>query len=175
MNKAILVGRLVKDPEVRYSQGEKPVAIARYTLAVNRSFKRENEPDADFLNIVTLGKQGDFVGKYFRKGMMVSISGKIQVRQWDDPNKGRQYFTEILTDEVEFAESKSSYESRSGGGSSYPPDSMYSSPGESYGVGGNSVIDSGYSKPTSPKPQDGFGDGGFSAITESIDEDDLPF
>lgn len=67
MNKVILMGRLTRDPEVRYSQGANPIAIARYTLAVNRVYKREGEPDADFINIVAFGRAGEFAGRYFRR------------------------------------------------------------------------------------------------------------
>ena len=78
MNKAILVGRLTRDPEVRYSQGENPVAIARYTIAVDRRFKREGEPSADFISCVAFGKSAEFSEKYFRQGLRVAVSGRIQ-------------------------------------------------------------------------------------------------
>ena len=106
MNKVILMGRLTKDPEVRYSQSADPVAIARYTLAVNRVFKREGEPDADFINIVALGKRGEFAEKYFHKGQMVGVVGRLQVRTYDDPDGKRQWFTEVLVEEQHFAESR---------------------------------------------------------------------
>lgn len=106
MNKVILMGRLVKDPEIKYSQGATPVAIARYTLAVNRVFKREGEPDADFINIVALGKRGEFTEKYFRKGQMVGVVGRLQVRTYDDPDGKRQWFTEVLVEEQHFAEGR---------------------------------------------------------------------
>lgn len=108
MNKVILMGRLTRDPEVRYSQGANPIAIARYTLAVNRVYKREGEPDADFINIVALGRTGEFAGKYFRKGQMVAVSGRLQIRTYDDQEGKRQYFTEVVVDDQYFAESKSS-------------------------------------------------------------------
>ncbi|TCT13138.1 single-strand DNA-binding protein [Natranaerovirga pectinivora] len=110
MNKVILMGRLTRDPEVRYSQGANPVAIARYSLAVNRTFKREGEPDADFINIVSFGKPGEFAGKYFKKGQMVAITGRIQIRTYDDQDGKRQYFTEVIAEEQHFAESKASFE-----------------------------------------------------------------
>lgn len=80
MNKVILMGRLVKEPEVRYSQGAEPIAVARYTLAVNRRFKRQGEPEADFINCVAFGKTGEFAEKYFKKGQLVAITGRLQVR-----------------------------------------------------------------------------------------------
>ena len=81
MNKVILMGRLVKEPEVRYSQGAESFAIARYTLAANRRFKRQGEPEADFINCVAFGKTGEFAEKYFKKGQLVSVVGRLQVRK----------------------------------------------------------------------------------------------
>ena len=78
MNKVILMGRLTRDPDVRYSQGERATAVARYTLAVNRRFKRDGEPDADFINCVAFGRAGEFAEKYFRQGIKIVISGRIQ-------------------------------------------------------------------------------------------------
>lgn len=78
MNKAVLMGRLTRDIEVRYSQGENPMAVARYTLAVQRKFKREGEPDADFISCVAFGKAAEFAEKYFRQGTKVAITGRIQ-------------------------------------------------------------------------------------------------
>ena len=82
MNKVILMGRLVKEPDVRYSKGPEPLAVARYTLAVNRRFKRQGEPEADFINCVAFGKLGEFAERYFTKGQMISITGRLQVRSW---------------------------------------------------------------------------------------------
>ena len=79
MNKVILMGRLTRDPDVRYSQGERATAVARYTLAVNRRFKRDGEPDADFINCVAFGRAGEFAEKYFRQGIKIVISGRQAV------------------------------------------------------------------------------------------------
>lgn len=100
------MGRLTADPEVRYTQGEKPVAVARYTLAVNRRFKRQGEQEADFINCVTFGKNGEFAEKYLKKGMMISVVGWLQVRSWDDNDGKRHWTTEVVIDEHYFAESK---------------------------------------------------------------------
>lgn len=108
MNKVILMGRLVRDPEVKYSQGSTPVAIARYTLAVSRRFKRDGEPEADFISCVALGKSGEFVEKFFKKGQMVSVVGRLQVRSWDDNDGRKRYSTEVVVEEHYFAESKNS-------------------------------------------------------------------
>ncbi len=112
MNKVILMGRLTKDPEVRYSQGAQPLAITRYTLAVNRSFKREGEADADFIPIVAFGKRGEFAEKYFKKGQQVSIVGRLQIRSYNDNEGNRRWSTDVIVDEQYFAESKSSFENR---------------------------------------------------------------
>ena len=112
MNKVILMGRLVKDPEVRYSQGAEPIAVARYTLAVNRRFKRQNEPEADFINCIAFGKSAEFAEKYFRKGQMVSIVGRLQVRSWSDQEGKKHRTTEVIVEEQYFAEGKKNSESK---------------------------------------------------------------
>jgi single-strand DNA-binding protein len=138
MNKVILLGRLTKDPETRYSQAAEPVAITRYTLAVRKQFKRENEPDADFINCVAhsvfsglmppekaaslLGKRGDFAAKYFKKGQQVAVVGRLSVREYEGQDGKRHWFTEVVADEQRFAESKG------GGGQPYPPDEAYAPP-----------------------------------------------
>lgn len=106
MNKVILLGRLTKDPEIRYSQGAEPLAIARYTLAVNRRFKRQGEAEADFIPCVAFGKQGEFAEKYFKKGQQVSVVGRLQVRNWEDNEGKKRTTTEVVVEEHYFAESK---------------------------------------------------------------------
>lgn len=106
MNKVILMGRLVSDPEVRYSQGAEPVAVARYTLAVNRRFAREGEQQADFIKIIAFGKAGEFAGRHFKKGQQISIVGRIQVRSWDDNEGKKKWSTEVVAEEQYFADSK---------------------------------------------------------------------
>ena len=106
MNKVILMGRLTKDPDVRYTQGQKPVCIARYTLAVDRRYKRENEPTADFISCVCFGKGGEFVEKYLKKGTKIVIAGRIQTGSYTDRNGQKVYYTEVVVEEQEFAESK---------------------------------------------------------------------
>ena len=108
MNKVILMGRLTRDPEVRYSQGERPTAVARYTLAVNRTFKRAGEPDADFINCVAFGRAAEFAEKYFRQGIRIVISGRIQTGSYTNRDGVKVYTTDIIVDEQEFAESKAS-------------------------------------------------------------------
>lgn len=106
MNKVILMGRLTWEPEVRYSNGAEPLAVARYTLAVNRRFKRKDEPEADFIPCVAFGKSGEFAEKYFKKGQMVSIVGRLQVRSWEDNEGKKRWTTEVIVEEQDFAESK---------------------------------------------------------------------
>ena len=107
MNKVILMGRLTRDPEVRYSQGgENPLAIARYTLAVDRRFKRDGEQTADFISCVSFGKTAEFAEKYFRQGMRVLVSGRIQTGSYVNQEGRKVYTTDIILDDQEFADSK---------------------------------------------------------------------
>lgn len=159
MNKVILMGRLARDPEVRYSQGAAPVAVARYTLAVSRRFRREGEPEADFINCVAFGKSGEFVERFFKKGQMVSVVGRLQVRSWDDKDGTKRWSTEVVTEEHYFAESKSSFEGRMASQPfSQPNDMPYSQPHQQ----------------AAPKSVPDASDG-FYPIEEGIDDDDLPF
>ena len=110
MNKVVLMGRLTRDPEVRYSQGENSLAIARYTLAVDRRFKRDGEQTADFINCVVFGKSAEFTERYFRQGMRVTVSGRIQTGSYTNRDGVKVYTTEVVVEEQEFAESKNSSE-----------------------------------------------------------------
>lgn len=150
MNKVILMGRLTREPEVRYSQGAEPVAVARYTLAVNRRFKRKDEPEADFIPCVAFGKRGEFAEKYFRKGQLVGVIGRLQVRSWDKDGE-RRYTTEVIIEEQHFAESKNSQPAAAEQGRK--------DTGE-----GKAAKENGQA------PADGF-----YPIDESVEDDDLPF
>jgi single-strand DNA-binding protein len=112
MNKVILMGRLTRDPEVRYSQSASPVAVARYGLAVRRQFAKQGEQDVDFFNIVAFGKAGEFAEKFFKKGQMVSVVGRLQVNTWEDQQKVKHTSVDVVIEEQHFAESRSSSESR---------------------------------------------------------------
>lgn len=119
MNKVILMGRLVRDPDVRYSQGDKPVAIARYVLAVDRKFKKEGaEQTADFITCVAMGKLGEFAEKYLKKGTKIAITGRIQTGSYTNKDGQKVYTTEVMIEEQEFAESKNN---SNGNGSSDRP------------------------------------------------------
>ncbi|MEE1442491.1 MAG: single-stranded DNA-binding protein, partial [Blautia sp.] len=106
MNKVVLMGRLTRDPEVRYTQGDNPTAIARYTLAVDRRFKREGETTADFISCVTFGKLAEFAEKYFQQGLKVIISGRIQTGSYTNKEGRKVYTTDVVIEEQDFAESK---------------------------------------------------------------------
>lgn len=110
MNKSILMGRLTRDPEVRYSSGDNPTAVARYTLAVDRRYQREGEPNADFIPCVVFGKGAEFAEKYFRKGIKVLVTGRIETGKYTNREGQTVYTTEVIVEEQEFAESKAASE-----------------------------------------------------------------
>lgn len=117
MNKVMLMGRLTRDPEVRYSQSANPVAVARYGLAVRRQYTKQGEPDVDFFNVVAFGKAGEFAEKHFRKGQMVAVVGRLQVNTWEDQQKVKHTSTYVVAEEQHFAEGKNA----SGGGTTPTP------------------------------------------------------
>jgi len=106
MNKVILMGRLTRDPEVRYSQGANSLAIARYTLAVDRRFRREGEATADFIGCVAFGKQAEFAERYLRQGVKIAVTGRIQTGSYTNRDGQKVYTTDVVVEEQEFAESK---------------------------------------------------------------------
>lgn len=117
MNKVILMGRLTRDPDVRYSQGENATAIARFTLAVDRRFNRNNGDDnnADFIGCVAFGRTGEFVEKYLHKGTKVVASGRIQTGSYTNKDGVKVYTTDVVVEDVEFAESKNASAGNDGG------------------------------------------------------------
>ena len=152
MNKVILVGRLTRDPEVRYSQGgDNPMAIARYTLAVDRRQSRNNngeEQTADFINCVAFGRVGEFAERYLHKGTKIAVTGRIQTGSYTNKDGQRVYTTDVVVEEHEFVESRNASASNDGG------------------------YQSGYSNNSAPQAS-GAGDG-FMNIPDGIDEE-LPF
>lgn len=106
MNKVVLMGRLTRDPEVRYTEGDNPTTIARYTLAVDRKFKRDGEPTADFIRCIVFGRAAEFTEKYLQKGIKVIISGRIQTGSYTNKEGVKVYTTDIVVEEQDFAESK---------------------------------------------------------------------
>lgn len=108
MNKVILIGRATRDTEARYTSGENSMCIARYTLAVDRKFKRDGDQSADFIPCVAFGKAGEFAEKYIKKGTKIAVSGRIQTGSYTNKDGVKVYTTEVVVEEQEFAESKSS-------------------------------------------------------------------
>jgi single-strand DNA-binding protein len=104
MNKVVLMGRLTKEPEMRATQSN--TAVCSFSLAVNRRFKQEGQPDADFINVTAWAKTAEFVGKYFTKGQQVGVIGRMQTRNYDDKDGKKVYVTEVVAEEVYFADSK---------------------------------------------------------------------
>ncbi|MCR5655091.1 MAG: single-stranded DNA-binding protein [Lachnospiraceae bacterium] len=118
MNKVILMGRLTRDPDVRYSQGESSTAIARFTVAVDRRFSRNNQDGqqtADFISCVAFGKTGEFVEKYLHKGTKIALTGRIQTGSYTNKDGQKVYTTDVVAEDVEFAESKAANQSNGGG------------------------------------------------------------
>jgi single-strand DNA-binding protein len=148
MNKVILMGRLTRDPEVRYSQGAEPLAIARYTLAVDRRGRRDangGDQTADFIQCVSFGRTAEFAEKYFKQGTKIAISGRIQTGSYTNKDGNKVYTTEVVVEEQEFAESKAA--AGNGGG--------------------------GYQATDRPAPSSASAEG-FMSVPENM-ENDLPF
>ena len=154
MNKVVLMGRLTRNPDVRYSQGERPMAVARYTLAVNRRFKRDGEPDADFINCVAFGRQGEFAEKYLKQGTKIVISGRIQTGSYVNKDGNRVYTTDVVVEEQDFCESKAAQS-------------------EYQASQGNNSFGGGFEPAGRPEPSAAAGDG-FMSIPDGIEEE-LPF
>ena len=146
MNKVILMGRLTRDPELRYSTGERQMAIARYTLAVARKVKT-NDTEADFINCIAFGKSAEFVEKYFRQGQRVLIEGRLQTGSYTNKEGQKVYTTDIIVDAQEFADSK--------GASDYTSTSSYT-------------------QSQRPTPSSANSDG-FMSIPDGFEDDGLPF
>ena len=106
MNKVIEIGRLVREPEIRYSQGASSTCVARYTLAVDRKFKQEGQPNADFINCIAFGKLGEFAEKYLHKGTKIAVTGRIQTGSYTNKDGQKVYTTDVVVEETEFVESK---------------------------------------------------------------------
>ena len=155
MNKVILMGRLTRDPEVRYSQGASATAVARFSVAVDRRFKREGEPDADFFNCTAFGKQAEFIERYLHKGVKILLSGRIQNDNYTNKDGLMVYSVRVMVDEIEFAESKNAAGNDGG-----------------YNAGYNNN-NSGFNAGNQAPAASGAGEG-FMNIPDGIDEE-LPF
>ncbi len=152
MNKVIISGRLTRDPETRYSQSAEPIAVTRFSVAVNRRFKKEGEADADFINCVAFGKTAEFIGKYFNKGKMIGIVGSLRTNSWTDNNGQKRVSTDVQVDEAEFLESKSSFENNQ-------QNNMSNSQKQSFENSQNNIQESDE----------------FYSIETGVDDDNLPF
>lgn len=152
MNKVILMGRLTRDPEVRYSTGENALAIARYTLAVDRRFRRDGEASADFISCVCFGRSAEFAEKYFRQGLKIVVSGRIQTGSYTNRDGQKVYTTEVVVEEQEFVESKSN-------SSNSQQTPQQQAPRQ---------------QPNTGNQQNRYADDGFMNIPDGIDEE-LPF
>ncbi|MDO4301985.1 MAG: single-stranded DNA-binding protein [Clostridia bacterium] len=109
MNKSILLGRLARDPEIRYTQSDEPLAVCRFTVAVDRPYSRnrqEGELTADFINCVCFGKRGESIGQYFRKGNRIAVQGRLQVNNYTDKQGNKRYSTDVIVEDFEFVETK---------------------------------------------------------------------
>ncbi|WP_333685401.1 single-stranded DNA-binding protein [Enterocloster lavalensis] len=150
MNRVILMGRLTRDPEIRYSQGERSMTIAKYTLAVDRRGRRnqDNDQSADFINCVAYDRAGEFAEKYFRQGMRVLVSGRIQTGSYVNKDGQKVYTTDVILDDQEFADSKNTASDMGGG---YASDSSRRTASDS-----------------------AIGDG-FMNIPDDVEDDSLPF
>ena len=155
MNKVILMGRLTRDPEVRYSQGASATAVARFSVAVDRRFKREGEPDADFFNCTAFGKQAEFIERYLHKGVKILLSGRIQNDNYTNKDGQMVYSVRVMVDEIEFAESKNA----AGNDGGY--NAGYNNNNNSFNAGNQAPAASGAGE-------------GFMNIPDGIDEE-LPF
>lgn len=161
MNKVLLCGRLTRDPEIRYSQGERQMPIARYTLAVDRRRGRGNqengsEQTADFIQCVAFDRNAEFAEKYLRQGTKMIVTGRIQTGSYTNKDGQRVYTTDIIVEEQEFAESKNASQ---GGGSSFS---------------GNFAQNEARSSAPSQRPVEDLGDG-FMNIPDGVEDDGLPF
>lgn len=151
MNRVVLMGRLTRDPEIRYSNGENALAIARFTLAVDRRFNRREDQTADFITCKAFGKQAEFAERFLRQGIKVAASGRIETGSYTNRDGQKVYTTEVVLDEIEFAESKAANDAARGG------------------MGG------GYQSAPAPMPGPmGAAGDGFMNIPDGIDEE-LPF
>ena len=119
MNRVILLGRLARDPEVRYTQAAEPLAVCRFAVAVDRPYSRnrqDNEPTADFINCVCFGKRGENINQYFRKGNRIAVQGRLQVSTYTDQQGNKRYSTDVVVEDFEFVESRNERANSSEGG-----------------------------------------------------------
>jgi single-strand DNA-binding protein len=157
MNKVILLGRMARDPEVRFTQAAEPMAICRFSIAVDRPYssrRQEGEKTVDFINCVCFGKRGENIGKLFRKGQRIVVTGRLQVSDWTDNSGNKRYSTDVVVEDFDFCENK----------------------GDSQGSGADFHQSSGFSPAPSASSNNSssFNDG-FYAIENGAEDDNIPF
>lgn len=151
MNKVILIGRLARDPEVRHTQSAEPMAICRFAIAVDRPYSRnrnEGDKTVDFLNCVCFGVRGENIGKFFRKGNRIAITGRIQTGEYTDQQGNKRYTTDIVVEDFEFVESRSEREASTDSNMGFTP---------------------------APQANNNSQPEGFYSIDDGADDEDLPF
>ena len=164
MNKVILMGRLTRDPDIRYTQGENSMAVARFSLAVDRRRAgADGQREADFINCVTFGKNAEFAERYLHQGTKIVLTGRIQTGSYTNKDGNKVYTTDVVGEDIEFAESKAASENRQSG-NNFSSGSSYGSGSSSYG-GGQSRQDD-YSSSVGE---------GFINIPEGVEDEGLPF
>jgi single-strand DNA-binding protein len=165
MNRVILMGRLTRDPEIRYSQSDNSMAIARYTLAVDRRGRRDqnndNQQTADFIRCIAFGRSAEFAEKYMHQGMRMLVSGRIQTGSYTNKDGQTVYTTDVIVDDQEFADSKGA---GAGNGGSYANNRSYNNNNSGSAYGHNGGSDDGSS----------IGDG-FMNIPDGVEDEGLPF
>jgi len=162
------MGRLTRDPEVRYSSGSNSMAVARFTLAVDRRYRRDGEANADFINCVSFGKLAEFAEKYYRQGLKIVVSGRIQTGSYTNRDGQKVYTTDVVVEEQEFAESKANSSGGNAGGAHNPGGSNNQN---NYNTGGNNGFGNGYNDNNF---NNNYTADGFMNIPDGIDEE-LPF
>ena len=164
MNKVILMGRLTRDPDIRYTQGENSMAVARFSLAVDRRRTgADGQREADFINCVTFGKNAEFAERYLHQGTKIVLTGRIQTGSYTNKDGNKVYTTDVVGEDIEFAESKAASENRQSG-NNFSSGNSYGSGSSSYG-GGQSRQDD-YSSSVGE---------GFMNIPEGVEDEGLPF
>lgn len=170
INKVVLLGRVVRNPEVRYSQGDNPICICRYTLAVPRKYRKEGEPDADFINCIAFGKLAEFAEKYFVSGKRYCIAGHLQTGSYTNKDGKTVYYTEVVVEEQDFADNADNAgngNGNAGGGSQQKSGNQRQGQNNNQQSGGNKA--SGARQQNQQPAGDGFMD-----VPDGIDEE-LPF
>ena len=167
INKVVILGRVVRDPEVRYSQGENPTCICRYTLAVPRKYYKEGDPDADFINCIAFGKVAEFAEKYFVSGKRYCIAGHLQTGSYTNKDGQKVYYTDVVVEEQDFADS-SDNSGNNGGGNQQKSSNQRQGQGNNQRSDGSTT--SGNRRQSQQRQQQTAGDG-FMNIPDGIDEE----